>query len=76
MFLNRENHIIIKHRLELRGVSFSEIGRRLGVTHSIVIATSQGRSRSMRVEEGIANILECKPCELWPDRYKKEAAMK
>ncbi len=69
---NRQNHLRIKHKLERRGISFTQIAKSLGIKPVSVTSVSQGYSRSRRVENEIARLLECTPAELWPERYEEE----
>ena len=75
MQIDMEKHRNIKHRLENKRVSFSAIARRLELSHTTIIAVSQGRSRSRRVEAELASELGVKPVDLFPDRYEKEISM-
>lgn len=75
MQIDMKNHMKIRHMLERKGITFSSIGRRMELSHTTIIAVSQGRSRSRRVEAEIANELGVQPADLWPDRYAKEVSM-
>ena len=66
---SKQRHLSIRHRLALANSSFSEIARNLNLSHTTVIAVSNGRSRSARVATEIANALSTKPHNLWPEIY-------
>ena len=59
----------LKNELQKVGTSFSAIARELGVTHSTVLAVSNSKGVSARVQQAIAYKLGVAPSELWPDRY-------
>ncbi|WP_226554814.1 helix-turn-helix domain-containing protein [Celeribacter naphthalenivorans] len=68
----KKRHLTIRHKLALKGSSFSEIARSLGVSHTTVTAVSNGRSRSLRVADAIANKLGTTPHVLWPEIYAED----
>lgn len=75
MRLEIKRHEQIKMQLRLAGSSLAQVARELGVQTSTVAAVSRGKSRSRRIEDGIAAKLGHTPQQLWPDRYASEAAM-
>lgn len=60
----------VKYHLRLRGTSFAQIGRDLGVTrwavHRAFLVPYP------RVERAIADRLGCEPRDIWPERYDPE----
>lgn len=68
----KQRHLTIRHKLALEGSSFSEISRSLGVSHTTVLAISNGRSRSLRVASAIASKLGTTPHALWPEIYAED----
>lgn len=69
-------HEMIRARLRLAGTSSSDIARELGKTPASVSLVSQGRRRSRKIEQTIAEKLDTTPKNIWPDRYEQEAAMR
>jgi len=57
----------IKAELVRRGIRQTDIGRRLGVTHSAVNQAITGLTRSRRIREEIARLLALPVSDLWPD---------
>ena len=68
----RDRHLQTKYELQRAGSSFNEIARELGVSHSTVLAVSNRRAVSARVQEAIARKLGVSPAEIWPERYPNE----
>ena len=68
----RDRHLRTKFELQRAGSSFNEIARELGVSHSTVLAVSNGRGVSARVQEAIARKIGGSPAEIWPERYPDE----
>ena len=66
---DKAKHLRLKYELQKAGTSFSAIARELGVTHSTVLAVSNSKSVSARVQQAIGDKLGISPAELWPDRY-------
>ena len=62
-----QRHDHIKAELKLRGISFSEIARQLGVTCASVTMVSQGRSMSRRIQNAIASRLGMPTEVLFPE---------
>ena len=69
-------HEKIKSELRIRGTSLAQIGRSLGVSGTSMSLVGIGKHRSKRIERAIADALDLPPESIWPDRYKKEKAMK
>jgi lambda repressor-like predicted transcriptional regulator len=67
-------HARIKSALALRGENLSSIARALGVAPGTVSIVSRGFRRSRRIELAIAEALNCRPADLWPDRYPNQSA--
>ena len=65
---DRERHERIKMMLHVRGSSFSDVAREMGVTVAAVANVSRGLKRSKRLEEAIAAKLETNCQEIWPER--------
>jgi lambda repressor-like predicted transcriptional regulator len=60
----------IKAALRIRGGSFAQIAKRLGVSKSAVSAAARSRDRrSKRIEAAIASGIGVAPARIWPDRY-------
>jgi len=53
----------------LAGSSLACIARELGIQPTTVTAVSQGKRRSRRIEQVIAQKLGSTPQSLWPTRY-------
>ena len=68
----KEKHLRLKYELQKADSSFSEIARELGVTHSTVLAVSNSKGVSARVQQAIADKLGVSPSELWPERYPEK----
>lgn len=68
----RDRHLQTKYELQRAGSSFNEIARELGVSHSTVLAVSNRRAVSARVQEAIARKLGVSPAQIWPERYSNE----
>jgi len=68
----KERHLKIKYELQKAGSSFNQIARDLGISHSTVLAVSNSRGVSARVQDAIAEKLGVSPSELWPERYQEE----
>lgn len=68
----RDRHLKTKYELQRAGSSFNEIARELGVSHSTVLAVSNRRAVSARVQEAIARKLGVSPAQIWPERYSNE----
>ncbi len=66
---NRDMHLETKFALQRVGSSFNEIARELGISHSTVLAVSNRRAVSARVQEAIARKLGVSPASIWPERY-------
>lgn len=64
-----ERHDGIKRRLRAKHITFVQIAKELGVSGVTVTCVSQGRSRSDRIQQAIADKLGVEPASLWPDRY-------
>jgi lambda repressor-like predicted transcriptional regulator len=64
----------IQAALKKSGVSQAVLARRLGVTKGAVTFVVQGRSKSRRIAEAIAQIVGHSIDELWPGTYDDEAA--
>ncbi|KIC43455.1 hypothetical protein RA27_05305 [Ruegeria sp. ANG-R] len=62
----------IKYELQKAGSSFIRVARDLGISHSTVLAVSNSRGVSARVQDSIAEKLGVSPSELWPERYQEE----
>ena len=61
----------VMFQLRLRGLSFAEVGRRHGVSRQAVrLAFAQ---KYPRMERAIAEAIEVRPEELWPDRWEKRS---
>ena len=74
--IDEPNHRWIRTALKKRGLSMSDIARRLEVTPTTVCMVSRGAGRSRRIEFAIADAIGFRPHEVWPDRYDaKEALM-
>ena len=63
----RERAVWVKYQLELRGLSFTEIGRREGVSQQAV--KSALWSPSQYLEEEIAKTIGLTPQQLFPERF-------
>lgn len=72
MHNQKQRHLEIRHRLSLAGSSFSAIARSLDVSHTAVLAVSNGRSRSQRIAVSISTVLETTPEILWPEIYEEQ----
>lgn len=48
--INVERHRFIKGYLAMRGITFAAIGEEAGVSRQMVVAVSQGKKRSEKVE--------------------------
>lgn len=70
--INLERHEFVKAQLRIAGTSLAEISRDLGLSQATVGAASAGYSRSKRVEMTIAERLDSRPEDLWPERYPKK----
>lgn len=68
------NHQWIKLALKKRGLSMSEIARRLDVQPTTVCMVSRGVGRSRRIEYAIAEAIGFAPDQVWPDRYPRSAS--
>ncbi len=60
-----DHHEWVKGALKRRGSSLSDVARRTGVTASAVYYVSKGKSRSLRVEQVICEIVGYSPAEIW-----------
>ena len=60
---------LVKARLRTNGTSMSQIGRELGLKPSTISSVVAG-ARSRKVERAIADALQTRPEEIWPERYK------
>lgn len=58
----------LKNALRARGYALSRIAKELGVTPTTVTAVVRGHTRSRRIEDRVAEILEKSPVEIWPYR--------
>lgn len=65
-------HKQLKAALKARGVSFTYIANELGYSTAMVSLTCLGRTKSHRVQSKIAEHLDRKPEEIWPDRYPEQ----
>ncbi len=72
MLPNKVRHLKLKHELELAGKSLATISGQLGVSHSAVYAVTTGRSRSHRISQAIAEALDHKISEIWPEYGETE----
>lgn len=59
----------LKQDLKRAGRSLRSISREVGVSHTAVTDVARGARRSQRIEQIIADHLNVKPADLWPDRY-------
>jgi lambda repressor-like predicted transcriptional regulator len=66
---DRDKHLETKFALQRAGSSFNQIARELGISHSTVLAVSNRRAVSARVQEAIARKLGVSPASIWPERY-------
>ncbi len=57
----------ILYQLALRGLTFSDIARDLGVTRNAVYRTRH--EPRPRMQLAIADRLGIPPCRIWPERY-------
>lgn len=69
MMVDDRNHQWIRVALKKRGLSMSDIARRLEVQPTTVCMVSRGAGRSRRIEQAIADAIGFRPDEIWPDRY-------
>jgi lambda repressor-like predicted transcriptional regulator len=65
-------HEVRKMKLRLRGMTFASIAEAIGVERSAVSRTSLGTSRSKRIERALADALETRVEDLFPDRYPQK----
>ena len=63
------NHEWVKLALQKRGLTFTKIADRLGVTVTTVCMVSRGAGRSRRIEAEIADAIGYPASSVWPDRY-------
>jgi len=68
----KARHLKIKYELQLAGSSFNDIARDLGVTHSTVLAVSNGRGGSSRVQLAISEKIGVPLEELWPEKFPEQ----
>ena len=73
--LDIDLHKEVVQRLHARGVTLAQISREVDCSRALVTFTSQGKCKSLRVEEAIAGHLGCEPSEIWPERYRKTEAI-
>ncbi|WP_303713518.1 helix-turn-helix domain-containing protein [Brevundimonas naejangsanensis] len=74
--IDEPNHHWIRTALKKRGLSMTDIARRLDVTPTTVCMVSRGAGRSRRVEQAIADAIGFGPHEIWPERYaEREVVM-
>lgn len=74
--IDEPNHHWIRTALKKRGLSMTDIARRLDVTPTTVCMVSRGAGRSRRVEQAIADAIGFGQHEIWPERYAvREVAM-
>jgi lambda repressor-like predicted transcriptional regulator len=62
---------MIQAALKVRSVSQADIARRCRVTHTGVYQVIQGRARSSKIEECIAELTGLTLAELWPQWHGK-----
>lgn len=67
-------HELIKYRLRIIGKSCAQIANELDVSHSVITRVLQGRARSRRVEQAVADALNEPVEKVFPDRYPRKAA--
>ncbi len=72
MNTRKERHLITKFELERRGLSFTGVARSLGLSHTTVLAVSNSRARSQRVERELARLIDKRPEDIWPEWYQNE----
>ena len=63
----------IKAALRKRHTPPSQIARDLGVSDQTVSLVIRGRTKSARVAERIASVLDTTPDALWPGTYRRAA---
>ncbi len=73
MTRNQERHLRLKYDLAKSGLTLADLARHIGVSHSAVSMIVSGRSRSARIEQAVADALDRKPQDIWPEYYEKEA---
>lgn len=71
MTTNQERRLRLRYELSRLGLSFADLSRKLGVTHSAISLVVAGKSRSARIEQAVADALNCAPEDIWPEYYKK-----
>jgi len=59
--------------LRIRGTTLAAIARDIKVSAASVSMVSQGRGRSARIEQAIAERLGMQAPELWPERYSQQS---
>ena len=71
--MNKKRHItrLIKSQMVLRGITFSMLARRIGVSRYWVSAIVNGRAKSERVRKEVANILGVPYEEIWGANSKE-----
>lgn len=62
----------IKYQLRVRGSSLSKLARRLGVTRQAV--RNALSSPYPKMERAIAEELELRPEDIWPERYARQGS--
>lgn len=62
----------LKNVLRARGYVLARIAKELGVTPTTVTAVIRSHTRSRRIENRVAEILEKDPGEIWDHRNQKK----
>lgn len=60
----------IKAALRMKGVTQARLVDRLGVARATVSMVISGASRSGRIQQAVADVLELPQNEIWPDRVR------
>lgn len=61
---------IIKSKIRMKGVTLTELGKRIGVDASTMTQVLSRKKKSARVEAGVAEFLNIPLHEAFPDRYE------
>ncbi len=60
----------IRVRMIMKDVNGAQIARTIGVHRSLINKTINGERKSFRIRKGIADALQLKVSDLWPEKSK------
>lgn len=64
---------LIKAQIRMTGITPTDIGRSLGVTHTCVAHVIAGRGKSLRVANKISQVTGIAVATLWPGKYTEHS---